>query len=81
MIEIKGDEEISDTSTENKGKYRYAYEHFKTLNTLQNEIQYHFHFLSPRDFDTFFKYLRENKEELFTSSLDAVLDDNGNNIQ
>lgn len=81
VIEIKGDEEISDTSTENKGKYRYAYEHFKTLNTLQNEIQYHFHFLSPRDFDTFFKYLRENKEELFISSLDAVLDDNGNNIQ
>lgn len=78
VIEIKGDEEITNVSLENRGKYRYANKHFRTLNSLQNEIEYHFHFLSPKDYGTFFKYLRDDLEGVYSSSLDAVLDDYGN---
>ncbi len=77
VIEIKGDEEISEPSDENKGKYRYGLQHFETLNQQQNESRYFFHFLTPRDYDTFFKFLRENNYDSFVSSLDAALGENG----
>jgi len=77
VVEIKGDEEIDDPSDENKGKYRYARQHFDTLNQQQNECRYFFHFLTPRDYDTFFKFIREGNYEAFVSTLDAVLGENG----
>jgi|LFRM01.1.fsa_nt_gb type III restriction enzyme len=77
VVEIKGDEEIADPSIENKGKYRFASQHFKTLNQLQDESRYLFHFLSPRDYDTFFKFLREDNEDKFSSTLDVILEENG----
>ena len=77
IIEIKSDEEISEPSDENKGKYKAAYLHFNTLNTQQNELVYHFHFLTPTDYDTFFQFLREGNNN-FISKLDAALDGNGN---
>lgn len=78
VIEIKGDEEIGEPSDENKGKYRYARQHFETLNQQQDECCYFFHFLTPRDYDTFFKFLREDNYESFVSSLDAALGENEN---
>jgi len=77
VIEIKGDEEIDDPSDENKGKYRYARQHFETLNQQQSECRYFFHFLTPRDYDAFFKFLREGNYGSFVSALDAVLGENG----
>ena len=77
VIEIKGDEEIDDPSDENKGKYRYARQHFETLNQQQSECRYFFHFLTPRDYDAFFQFLREGNYGSFVSALDAVLGENG----
>jgi type III restriction enzyme len=72
IVEIKGDEEISDPSDENKAKFKAAKQHFKTLNSLQNEHIYHFHFLTPADYGAFFQFLRE-KNYHFVSMLDAEL--------
>jgi len=77
VIEIKGDEEVGDPSDENKAKYRYSLQHFEVLNQQQDESRYFFHFLTPRDYDTFFKFLREGTFDSFVSSLDAALDENG----
>jgi len=77
VIEIKGDEEIAEPSPENKGKYRYARQHFEELNQQQGECTYLFNFLTPRDYDTFFKFLREGNYEAFVSNLDAALEGNG----
>ncbi len=76
VVEIKGDEEIADPSDENRGKYKAAQEHFKTLNEQQNESIYHFYFLTPTDFDLFFQFLRDGKYN-FVSKLDAALEGNG----
>lgn len=76
VIEIKGDEEIAEPSDENKGKYKAAVQHFQTLNAQQSEIEYHFHFLTPTDYDTFFQFLRDGNYS-FVSRLDAALSNNG----
>jgi type III restriction enzyme len=73
VVEIKGDEEIDEPSAENRGKRRAAIEHFTRLNDLQNDINYHFCFLSPKDFDVFFAHLREGNVMRFQSSLDVAL--------
>jgi len=72
VVEIKGDEELQEPSDENKGKYRAAVQHFETLNNLKEESVYHFHFLTPTDYDTFFHFLRESNYD-FMSKLDAEL--------
>jgi len=77
VIEIKGDEEIAEPSPENKGKYKYARQHFETLNQQQTECTYFFHFLTPRDYDKFFKFLRNGNYDSFVSELDAALEGNG----
>jgi len=76
VIEIKDDSEVADPTDENKGKYKAARQHFDTLNGSQAESVYHFHFLTPRDYDKFFKFLRDRNYS-FTSELDAVLERNG----
>jgi type III restriction enzyme len=76
VVEIKSDDELKDPSDENKGKFKAAHQHFDTLNTQQKEIVYHFHFLTPTDYDTFFKFLREGNYD-FVSKLDAALESNG----
>lgn len=80
VIEIKGGEEISEPSDENKGKYRDGSQHFETLNQQQDECHYFFHFLTPQDYDTFFKFLREGNHESFASSLDVALGENGEKL-
>lgn len=79
FIEIKDN---GDNSVENKGKNKAAKEHFKRLNEKlsangKNE-KYIFHFLSPNDYEIFFKYLRSDKLDAFVSGLDNLLDDNEN---
>lgn len=77
VVEVKGNEELADPSPENKGKRKAALEHFKNLNGLQNEIRYHFCFISPKDYDVFFAELREGRAMQFQSQLDVAL--NGEN--
>ena len=74
VVEIKSD---GDTSDENKAKYKYAKMHFENLNSeLQhrsiNHI-YHFHFISPNSYDTFFKYL--NSGNLIAGKFRSDLED------
>jgi len=76
VIEIKGDEELAEPSDENKGKYKGAVQHFQTLNAQQSEVEYHFHFLTPTDYDTFFQFLRDRNYS-FVSRLDAALGNHG----
>lgn len=75
FIEIKDDK---DDSKENKGKNRAAKSHFKLLNSKLRDDglneKYLFHFLSPSDYETFFKYLREDKLDTFVSGLDNLLE-------
>jgi type III restriction enzyme len=73
VVEIKGDEELNDPSDENKGKKKYAYQHFETLNAQQNDCIYHFHFLTPADYDLFFQRLRD-ENYIFVSKLDLALE-------
>ena len=76
VVEIKGDEELAEPSDENKGKYKAAVQHFQTLNAQQREIEYHFHFLTPKDYDAFFQFLRDRNYS-FVSRLDAALGNHG----
>ena len=51
-----------DDSNRNKAKYRDGQKHFETLNTRLAEIKepwrYHFYFLSPDDYTSFFEQVR-----------------------
>ncbi|WP_170086478.1 hypothetical protein [Kyrpidia spormannii] len=73
VVEIKGDEELYEPSEENKGKYKAAKQHFRLLNDKQNEYVYQLTFLTPKDYDLFFRFLRERNYSSFVSNLDAVL--------
>lgn len=77
VIEVKGDEELADPSPDNRGKRKAAIEHFKNLNHLQEDVRYHFCFITPRDFDLFFAELREGCAMRFQSPLDVALNGNG----
>lgn len=72
VVEIKGDEELQEPSDENKAKNKAALRHFETLNNQQTECVYHFHFLTPADYDAFFQFLREDNYN-YVSTLDALL--------
>ena len=79
VIEIKGDEELREPSEENRKKNEYAVAHFDRVNThLEqegNSLRYKFHFLSPRNFNTFFQVLREGQIVNFRSDLDVKLEE------
>ncbi|MEA3222289.1 MAG: DEAD/DEAH box helicase family protein [Thermodesulfobacteriota bacterium] len=70
VIEIKDD---GDISPENKGKLRYAREHFGRVNSLQSRQRYYFKFLSSKSYDVFFQKLRDGEYREFTSELEADL--------
>jgi type III restriction enzyme len=78
VVEIKSDD---DDSGENKQKNIYAQEHFDELNRrLQEEginQKYYFDFLSPKNYDDYFAYLRNGKliQGLYKSELDISLKD------
>ena len=77
VIEIKGDEELSDPPPETVKKYEYATAHFLRLNKwLEKEgsaVRYRFNFLSAKDYNQFFQKLRENDLDGFRSNLDVAL--------
>ena len=76
-VEIKDDSQISDPDAENIGKNKAATKHFELLNkyslTNDNPIRYKFTFLTPKDFDIFFKKLTEKDVMNYKSQLDVKL--------
>ena len=77
VVEIKGDEEISDPSPENVKKHEFAAEHFQRLNEwLQKDgstTRYQFNMLTPRGYGIFFTKLREGELAGFRSELDVAM--------
>jgi type III restriction enzyme len=77
VVEIKGDEEISDPSPENLKKHEFAVVHFQRLDEwLQRDgisVRYQFNMLTPRDYGKFFTKLREYDLAGFRSELDVAM--------
>jgi type III restriction enzyme len=77
VVETKGDGELSDPSEENRKKWEYANAHFSRINsTLEQQgssIRYTFNFLTPKNFATFFQFLREGRVTKYKSELDVKL--------
>jgi hypothetical protein len=77
VVEIKGDEEISDPSPENVKKHEFAVAHFQRLNEWLPRhgisIRYQFNMLTPRDYGKFFTKLREGELAGFRSELDVAM--------
>lgn len=77
VIEIKADDDDSD---ENKAKFRWAKQHFETLNEelKKSKIKqrYFFHFLSPNSYAEFVEYFCDNRvfDKKFRSKLEDLLD-------
>jgi len=76
VVEIKSDDEVDDPSDENKAKFRAAVAHFAQVNEMVEGQTYSIHFLTPRDYDAFFQFVREGRSD-YTSALDAALATNG----
>lgn len=78
VVEIKAD---GDDSDENKAKYRWANQHFETLNDeLKKEKidqKYFFHFLSPVSYTEFVEYLLDGRlfKGEFKSELESKLEE------
>ena len=76
-VEIKDDSQISDPDPENIGKNKAATKHFELLNEYyvkhDSLIKYKFTFLTPKDFDIFFKKLVKKDVMNYKSQLDVKL--------
>lgn len=77
VIEIKGDEEITEPSIEDQKKYEYAIRHFERLNQWLEKVsvptRYQFNFLTPKDYNKFFQKMRNGGLQGFCSELDVAL--------
>lgn len=71
IIETKADKDIS---VENKGKVEYARKHIAKLNETQNINKYYFWMISPSDYESFFRKLKEKKWKDFVSTLEIDLE-------
>ena len=82
VVEVKGDEEISDPAADNVKKHEYATEHFKRLNDwLEKEkiaTRYQFNMISPKSYNVFFQKLRNGGLAGFRSELDVAVARAGN---
>ena len=67
-------QQIHQMKTRRNGKQ--LNKHFKILKQQQKEMEYHFDFLIPEDYDYFFDSIGKNKFQI-TSKLDADLEKNG----
>ncbi len=78
-VEIKDNSQISEPDSENIGKNKAAIKHFNFINEKHesdgNLTRYKFTFLTPKDFDIFFKKLSEKDIMNFKSQLDVKLAD------
>ena len=79
VVEVKDDSQLSDPDVENIGKNKAATKHFELLNEYSKNnnslTRYIFTFLTPKDFDIFFKRLIEKDVMNFKSRLDVKLSD------
>jgi len=83
VVEIKEDalikklkEKTSDIAKENKAKYKFAKDHFKKLNKNKKiKTKYVFTYLTPKDFDKFFEYLKQGKIEKFNPEINIALEE------
>lgn len=77
VVEVKDDSQISEPDVENIGKNKAAKKHFELLNEYSEKsnslTRYKFTFLTPKDFDVFFKKLIEKDVLNFKSRLDVKL--------
>jgi len=77
VVEVKDDSQISGPDVENIGKNKAAKKHFELLNEYSEKsnslTRYKFTFLTPKDFDVFFKKLIEKDVLNFKSRLDVKL--------
>jgi len=79
VVEIKDDGEIKDPSRENAAKCAAAVEHFELLNKWLADsgqaggVKYHFNMLTPQDYPTFFRKMREKDLIGFRSHLDVAM--------
>src|SRR5207244_10153613 len=75
VVEIKAE---SDDSNRNRAKCRDGHEHFDTLNAKLAEAKepwrYHFYFLSPEDYTSFFEQVRKGTLKGWKSGLMQPLD-------
>jgi len=82
VVEVKGDEEISDLAADNVKKHEYATEHFKRLNDwLEKEkipTRYQFNMMSLKSYNVFFQKLRDGGLAGFRSELDVAVARAGN---
>lgn len=86
VVEIKDNSEIKNLSRENIGKFRFASDHFRTLNEWLKEknvaVHYQFNMLTPQDYDLFFASWNDRYPEKYKSNIDAAMEmckaDNGN---
>ncbi|PZM80184.1 hypothetical protein DLH72_05215 [Candidatus Gracilibacteria bacterium] len=83
VIEIKGNESGRNNASDlikNRAKYEKAKFHFNTLNNYLKEnkidFNYHFHFCRPKDYKTFFSYLKSGNIDKYLSSLDYNYEQN-----
>ncbi len=70
VVETKAD---ADVSEENRGKLKYARDHFDLVNKSQKSTRYHFFVLSPKEYDLFFQRLRDGTYKEFQSELETAL--------
>lgn len=77
VVEIKDNDQLRDPSEENRKKNEWAIAHFERVNKHLEEagspMRYKFTFLTPKNIDTFFQWLREGRIAAFRSELDVVL--------
>lgn len=77
VVEVKDDSQLSDPDVENIGKNKAATKHFELLNEYSKNnnslTRYKFTFLTPKDFDIFFKKLIAKDVMNFKSQLDVKL--------
>lgn len=77
VVEVKDDSQLSDPDVENIGKNKAATKHFELLNEYSKNnnslTRYKFTFLTPKDFDIFFKKIIEKDVMNFKSQLDVKL--------
>jgi type III restriction enzyme len=66
VVEIKGDQE---DANESRAKLRDAIVHFSELNLRQNEFEYIFLMLGPKDYENFFAGLSSDSVKKYQSSL------------
>jgi type III restriction enzyme len=77
VVEVKANDELYEPSDENYKKNEYALAHFRRLNEHLTEAgssaRYKFNFLTPKNFSTYFQYLRQGVILDYESELDIKL--------